>query len=189
MPGIHNPEAFARLRKRAGFDKPLPVFVETGTYKGHTLAAALASEEFDELHSVEISMSYWTNAKKVFHRHRPKVQVHFGDSADIVPIMLAQIPKPVFWYLDAHWWDHSPEPLDCPKDKFPLWNELAAIRARFLNEIVVVADIQALGAEDKRVPYQGWSGVTREAIVQFFGSRVVFMFEDDNRFVLSLRGC
>ena len=76
-----------------------PVLVETGTFRGHMIAAML--ESFDEIHSIELSEELFGKAKQRFADHR-HVHLHRGDSGEVLPKLLTKINRPVLFWLDAH---------------------------------------------------------------------------------------
>jgi hypothetical protein len=78
----------------------LRVLVETGTYTGDMLAATAAN--FERLHSIELSEMLQRKAAERF-RNQPHIQVHHGDSAAMLPSVLAQLSEPCLFWLDAHY--------------------------------------------------------------------------------------
>lgn len=111
---------FAALQQAGGVCPPLPEFkhrtikeyaqeygcnilIETGTCLGDTSAAC--SDSFDEIHTIELSDTLY---KKVSERFAGinKIHCYHGDSAKILPDILAKINKEenflIFW-LDAHY--------------------------------------------------------------------------------------
>ena len=84
----------------APFLKYSSVFVETGTCRGDGLAAALAAG-FTTIKSVEASKDYYIFANNRF-RNNKEVTIYYGKSFDRLPEMIAGIPCPSVFFLDAH---------------------------------------------------------------------------------------
>jgi hypothetical protein len=76
------------------------VFIETGTYYGLMLQACLSY--FDKLVSIEIEPHFYRRAQRIFKRH-PSVTLLHGDSAKLLPELLATIRCPCLFWLDAHY--------------------------------------------------------------------------------------
>lgn len=108
---------------RHGF-APGDVLIETGTKEGH--GARRVAHLFREVHTVELDERRYKDA--VFNlRQTPNVHCWFGDSAQLMPKLIAPGRQTVFW-LDAHPMDMDPGgiPVDAP---CPLMGELQAIFA------------------------------------------------------------
>eukprot|EP00741_Cyanophora_paradoxa_P011401 tig00020556_g11012.t1 len=78
----------------------LKTFLEVGTYQGETLFGMMQS--MDDLHSIELSPYYYQSAATLFANVR-KVRLYQGDSASILPSVLAQLRQPALFWLDAHY--------------------------------------------------------------------------------------
>jgi hypothetical protein len=117
------------------------VFVETGTFHGGT--TRWASRHFDIVHTIE-------RAEKLYHMHSNElsrikgVTPHFGDSRNILPKIVRDIPdqRAVFW-LDGHWSGGETAGED---DECPLLEELACLSSR-TEDIFLIDDARLfLGA-------------------------------------------
>lgn len=109
-------------------------FVETGTYLGHTLYAM--RERFDVLHSIELSQALYDNAQRRFRR-TPNVRLWLGDSAKVLPEVLAQLERPALFWLDGHY----SEGITARGDKdTPILEELSAIFTHPVRGHVVLID-------------------------------------------------
>ena len=76
------------------------VFVETGTYFGDTVA--VLRSHFDQLTTIEIDPYLFRRARQRFHQS-PQLTVCNGDSAQLLPAIVKNLPcKAIFW-LDAHY--------------------------------------------------------------------------------------
>jgi hypothetical protein len=78
----------------------LKVFVETGTYLGDMVASML--DDFERIYSIELSREIHRQTAKRFSGQR-HVTLLNGDSAEILPELLASIDQPCLFWLDAHY--------------------------------------------------------------------------------------
>jgi hypothetical protein len=76
------------------------VFVETGTWYGIMLQACLGY--FDRLVSIELEPHFFRRAQTFFKSHSNVTLLH-GDSAELLPKLLATIQCPCLFWLDAHY--------------------------------------------------------------------------------------
>jgi hypothetical protein len=77
----------------------LETVVETGTYLGDFVAYMAGSAK--NVYSIEISNPLFNAAKKRFQRS-PGIHLELGDSAIILPRILAIVDAPSLFWLDAH---------------------------------------------------------------------------------------
>ena len=77
-----------------------PVFIETGTFKGQGVRAAL-KDGFKRVISIEISNYYYSLCREKFKDNK-NVELHFGDSALILPEILKDINERCTFWLDGH---------------------------------------------------------------------------------------
>ena len=152
------------LDERPDYPKP-GIFVETGTYKAQSILAM--DRWFDETHTIEIETGLYEKAVKKCAR--TKINLHHGDSAEIVPRLAKQLGQPAIWYLDAHWF---PDPQVHGEKPFPLWDELKAIVDREKRDIIIVDDLHAFGrrclhnGKEDRCP---WWEVSMKSLEEFVG--------------------
>jgi glycosyltransferase involved in cell wall biosynthesis len=115
---------------------PLKAFVETGTYRGDTVAALASS--FDKLVSIELSDSFWTNAAKRFQGY-PHIQILQGASPEKLRGLRAELQSiGTLYWLDAHWCaatDTAGELSQCP-----LLDELSAIGNLNGDSVILIDD-------------------------------------------------
>jgi hypothetical protein len=78
----------------------LKTFVETGTFKGDTLAAVATTGA--RALSVELSHDYFNRANQRFSG-RKNVELHQGDSGDVLPRIVATLQEPALFWLDGHY--------------------------------------------------------------------------------------
>lgn len=74
--------------------------VETGTFLGGMIRAQLPY--FDRIDSIELDADLAHMARWRF-RNRPSVAIHAGDSATVLPRLLAHLGEPALFWLDAHY--------------------------------------------------------------------------------------
>jgi hypothetical protein len=169
------------------------IFVETGTFHGESLAYA-KSLPFSELHSVELSPTLHAAAAARFAGD-PRLLLHQGDSAVVLPQILRDIHEPALFWLDAHFCflDSARGPTDCP-----LVEEVEAIvaheRATGLQHLVLIDDYHILGTTPSSgwvvteevvfVPEADWGDVTPDRVRDLFGAGRQFHVWGDTLFVL-----
>lgn len=76
------------------------VFIETGTFKGDTIKAMLPYA--DRLFTIDMNAVLAARASKRFAFTGKKVTCLEGDSAVVLPQVLAGITEPCLFWLDAH---------------------------------------------------------------------------------------
>jgi hypothetical protein len=108
-------------------------FVETGTYLGETVFAM--EPHFDHLHTIEISEAYHLHTKSRYGGD--KIRFWLGDSSQVLPALLPEIPGNCIFFLDGHW---SAEDTGKGVKDCPLMEELAAIGRHFMHEAVLIID-------------------------------------------------
>ena len=107
----------------------LKTFIETGTYKGDTVKAMLQSHCFEIIHTIDIYVDRVQKAKRRYASF-PQVYCWHGDSAVVLPELLADLTEPALFWLDAH---HSGKQI---------------ARQKGLISTPIVAELQAVLAHD-----------------------------------------
>lgn len=103
--------------------------VETGTYKGDTTLAL--AEIFDEVYTVEVNEAYYLNSLETL-RGSGNIFCHHGNSPDWLNSFLPGYREPIFFYLDAHWYNY-----------WPILDELRAIsNNRHPDPVIAIDDFQ-----------------------------------------------
>ncbi len=102
------------------------IFVETGTYRGCGISAALACG-FKKIYSIEIDKNHFNRAAKKY-KLRDNVELILGDSSECLGPLLENITEPVTFWLDAH----TP---DCP-----LIKELSIIKGHSVKTHSILID-------------------------------------------------
>lgn len=125
------------------------IFIETGTYYGLMLQACL--QHFDQLFSIEVEPHFYLRACKVFSKEA-KVRLLHGDSADLLPPLLAKIVSPCLLWLDAH---YSSGLTGRVAVETPIRAELEAIFHHPCKHVVLIDDADCFdGTHD--YPETGW---------------------------------
>ncbi len=110
------------------------VFVETGTYLGAT--TRWAAEHFAEVTSIEASPALHRNAVEV-GKGQANVRYELGDSAMVLPRVVAALPGPAVFWLDGHYSGGATAGIEC---ECPLMAELRAIATSPHAHAVLIDD-------------------------------------------------
>jgi hypothetical protein len=95
------PGAYKRdVLRRVAREHRLRILVETGTYTGDTVLAL--SRDFERVVSVELSPQLHAVAVRNTAGRR-NVELLLGDSAEVLPGVLAGLEQPALFWLDAHY--------------------------------------------------------------------------------------
>jgi hypothetical protein len=105
----------------------LQILVETGTYFGAMVEAC--KDAFERIYSVELQESFYRRAQKRFARF-PHIKLLNGDSATVLPTVLAQISERCLFWLDAHY--------------------MGGITAKGLSECPVIRELELIGSHPAR---------------------------------------
>lgn len=145
------------------------IYIETGLWKGDQLA--IAAPFFEICHGIELDQYWHSTAKRRVAAHA-HVQVHHGDTRQILPQLLEQYDEPCFVKLDAHYCSLSPA---IQKSPFPLWEELELLRDRHHADVVSVDDTHTFGVKRPELRFKPdeaeWENVTEKSIQAFLGER------------------
>lgn len=193
--------------------KKYPCVVETGTLYGDS--AMRISEEFPEVHTIEIHPTLFARASQRFAA-RPSVTCHFGDSASVLPKLLPKLQSPTIFYLDAHWsGDHTTNwgasnwkgygndtgyrvtgPIagnPASRDQVPLEEEIDCIVREFPLECIVYIDDMdkfdehGKGLRNKGFHGEDWSHLDFESILTRIGTRKDFIHRSEYQCVIGIK--
>ena len=112
-----------------------PVFIETGSYCGEGIQAAI-NAGFKTIYSIELSEFYFETCTNLF-KDIPNVHLIFGDSADELPKLLKTIDQKCTFWLDGHW---CGDVTACGKNPVPLMDELLAIKEHHRKDHTILID-------------------------------------------------
>ncbi|MEO0794591.1 MAG: SGNH/GDSL hydrolase family protein [Verrucomicrobiota bacterium] len=110
------------------------VFIETGTYLGDTLDAL--ADDFDALHSIELSPQLYQDAKRRFSE-KPFITMHQGNSGDVLPHLLEELNEPALFWLDGH---ASGSDTAQPDELTPILRELKAVVQHPIKQHCIMID-------------------------------------------------
>jgi hypothetical protein len=152
--------------------------VETGTLRGD--GTAVMAENFDHVHTIELSADLHAKAEKRFAEQK-HVQCHCGDSKDILRALMPVLPPDhTVFFLDAHWsgdssvkWDqceyYNPDNTayvgDQPtsRNQVPLHEEIHTIVHCYRGPCLIYIDDmdkfdeKGYGRKNFRFPGEDWS--------------------------------
>lgn len=110
------------------------VFVETGTYRGDTLAVVAPLVE--RAVSIELDATLAGLARRRFGS-MPSVEILEGDSADVLPTVVASLDAPALFWLDGHF---SGGPT--ADSHVPVLAEIDAVLSSPLDHVILIDDIR-----------------------------------------------
>lgn len=151
--------AFTKMTQIGCFPK---VFVETGTYKGHT--SRMASKYFNTVHTIEIFEPLYNEAKEWGAKDGiTNIVYHLGDTMKLLPGIVKNVNEPAFYFIDAHI-SGSDSSWNGVKT-VPLMDELKAVLENTTHSFVVCFDDLRLF----NLP-PDWSGIHCQSILDFIKS-------------------
>ncbi|PDV97782.1 hypothetical protein [Candidatus Chloroploca asiatica] len=113
----------------------LRILVETGTQHGHMLSAL--KKVFTRLYSIELDPVCYKNVRRRFHFNR-RIELFCGDSANLLPEILARLHEPTLFWLDGH---YNPGQKSPGKFVTPILAELTHIfAAPRLGNVIIIDD-------------------------------------------------
>lgn len=121
-----------------------PIFVETGTFKGYTIAAV--HNKFKEAYTIELGTSLYIKANKTFN-HKHNVTFLHGNSSDILKQLMPLIDRPCMFWLDAH---YSGVGTMRGSADTPIMDELSAIAKHTFKarDVILIDDARCFGAKE-----------------------------------------
>jgi hypothetical protein len=127
--------SFAKIKalRRYARDFGLRTFVETGTFRGDTIAGV--ASYFEKCFTIELSPELHALAAARL-ANEPNAKCLHGDSASVLPSVLDEIDEPALFWLDAH--ASGGETADSGRD--PILQELAAIYSHPIKRHVILID-------------------------------------------------
>lgn len=153
-------------------------FVETGTHYANTIQNLL--NEFDEIHSIELSTKFYNRAKSIFETVK-KVNLHQGDSTHQLPLVIKKLEGPSVFFLDGH---YSSEDTAKGEKDVPLIEELNSIVNDFEFEcLIIIDDLRLFGTNVN----EDWSDITEDSILQSVESRLIKSEKINDRFIMILK--
>jgi hypothetical protein len=143
----------------------LPEFIETGTFRGDTLAW-IARNGSTQCSSIELSSEFYRKAVERF-RNQPNVTLLQGDSGTILPQLVRNLKRPALFWLDGHY-----SGLGTGKAEIdtPIEAELMSIFEHPVkNHVVLIDDAHC---------FKGTNGYPAlDSLIEFIRSRSNYHFE------------
>lgn len=161
------------------------IYIETGTYLGFGIRDVM--EHYDIIHSIELSQKWYDYNVEQFKQF-PHIQLHLGDTKNVLPTLLQDIHEPVTIYLDAH---YSGGETAFGEEECPLLYELDFLSKRPYNDIIIIDDCRLLGKtgvcgipNDTIYPEMrfDWSNVTEERIIKLIKNNYSFVYNEHHQF-------
>lgn len=120
------------------------LLIETGTFNGSGTEAALASGM--RVMTIELHPMWFARAKEQF-KGKP-VEVYFGDSGEVLPMILRTVVEPVMFWLDAHYSGEEAKTAMGP-ERCPLLRELDAIAQHHIKtHTILIDDVRLMGTDE-----------------------------------------
>ncbi|MFC1842074.1 hypothetical protein ACFLYU_00240 [Candidatus Dependentiae bacterium] len=126
----------------------LNVFVESGTYLGHT--ARKAAGCFQEVHTVELNEEFYEQSVLSLKMYS-NVTVYHGNTIDHFPKILLDLEtknkKALFW-LDGHYMSSMQDENIQPEAEYtPIMRELSIICKQCSDPVILIDDIRLFGTK------------------------------------------
>jgi hypothetical protein len=137
LPGLPTEQQKSRTVIRHG--QSTPILIETGTWRGVTVAACLG--HFERIYTIELDPALFETARDRF-AGEPSVTVIHGDSYTELSRLAAKVTGPVLFWLDGHY--SSGDTAKGPHDP-PLPWELRAILGRSEPDVILIDDARHMG--------------------------------------------
>lgn len=125
------------FRKTTGYE----TLIETGTYYGDMVWANIS--KFDRIVSIELSAKLYRKAVERFRGCN--VELHHGDSTDILPEIMKTLEAPAIFWLDGH---YSKGVTARGKKDTPIREELSCILSHHLKHVILIDDARCFGQGD-----------------------------------------
>jgi hypothetical protein len=118
-----------------------PIFIETGSYTGDGIIAALHAG-FKTIYSIELSEFYYNLCVQRYGNIKG-VNLVYGDSSKVLSEILQKVDQRCTFWLDAHF---NGDPKAAKSEKLvPLWEELQIIANHPIkNHTIIIDDIRLL---------------------------------------------
>jgi hypothetical protein len=166
------------------------VFVETGTYLGHT--TAIAAHLFKMVYTIELSREIFETTRAKF-RNVKNIEFVQGDSATELKRLALLIDRPAVFFLDSHF---AGGKTAYGEVEVPLYDELGSICARKFGDLVIVDDYRLFGqrgtsgtpGSELYPPTEyDWTGISLDGcfdVLKKHGRAFVHAIYDDRVYIL-----
>ena len=119
---------------------PNKVFVETGSYRGDGIQAALDAG-FEKIISMDVdkeAIDFCMSRFDIINLNRNDIDLFIEDSGTALLDIIGEIETKITFWLDAHWQFIGPEPRG--PHLFPLLRELEQIAKHSIKEHTILID-------------------------------------------------
>lgn len=150
--GLLNPKEKAGVIRTYAAKYGLDILIETGTYKGDTVAELL--NDFRKIFSIEVGIPLYRESKKRFFSN-PHVHIIQGDSGLLLAGLSVIIDDPCIYWLDAHWSGRGT--WHAPNKKTPISEEMDGLmslyeQGSYVKDSVILIDDARCFTEDYGYP-------------------------------------
>jgi hypothetical protein len=129
------PQSYKRqMIRRIALGSGLQTMVETGTNYGQTVSSCIGT--FRQIYSIEFDQRLYEHCVKRFALQKT-VRIFQGDSAKVLPEILAKLDGSALFWLDAH---YSGEGTGRADIDTPICRELQLIAQHPANEHIILVD-------------------------------------------------
>lgn len=167
--------------------RDFPIFVETGTWLGHTIFAMEGL--FKKLYTVEISEEIYEQTKASYHGD--KITFLFGDSGLVIKDILTECNDKVLFFLDAHASGGNLCNFKITTLYTPLEQEIYNISLYSKYEsLIIVDDCRALGTKNN----SNWEFINESVIREILKDRLLNLYYLDceqfknDRMIIHIKG-
>lgn len=143
-------------------------FIETGTFMGDT--SHMASQIFNKVHTIEIFEPLYVQACQRFQN--TNVEVHLGDTTQVLPTILPNATQNVVFWLDGH---NSGPGTGVGQVDFPLLQECELIDKHFVGKeaLILIDDVRLFGAGHPAQIDDSLLTLTVDKVLQTFTKRTI----------------
>jgi hypothetical protein len=150
-----------------------PVFIETGSYCGEGIQAAI-NAGFKSIISIELSEYYYNICKDIFKGYK-QVHLVFGDSTEELPKILKKIDSRCTFWLDGHWCGDKSA---CGANPVPLMDELLAIKDHHIKDhTILIDDMRLLRDKDAEWKDLKYTTADIENLIRSINSKYIIYYD------------
>lgn len=167
--------------------RDFPIFIETGTWLGHTIFGV--ERFFNKLYTIEISKEIYEQTKASYHGD--KITFLFGDSGVVIKDILTECNDKVLFFLDAHASGGNLCNFNITTLYTPLEQEIYNINKYSKYEsLIIIDDCRALGTKNN----SNWEFINESVIREILKDRLINLYYVDceqfknDRMIIHIKG-